>query len=678
MSDDFNWLDEEEAAAAETSGGRSRMSRLIPGFLRRGGGSASEQTGAQVNAEARPSLWRRILGFFPGLLRRFRRGGGEESAADLALQRGERPIEELDDRLRALRERASARPQQTDPDDRQALYDVDEVLVTPEIMQRPGGVISPLALSKAQQEQVALLRDMVGTKDPEAETEAPRRRIAATGRAFTLAGAPTVIGSALILLAVALPFVSSGYRQGDLPPTEFHEDRHGATTAFNMLDNLTRDDTVLVAFEYGPTAAGELDAMADIILRHIMVQGATPIIVSSNPVAMAHARNVIARIGRSVAAASIAFEENRDYYLLRYLSGGALGLRDLSRNFESVIRFSATGKATGLALDSLDDLTLMVVIAERADAIRNWAEQVAPETTTDLVAATGYAAQPLSQPYVDLSNHVVGLIVGARDVYTYGEKLQANYEGYVRPTATPTPTTVASPTPTAAASPTPTIEPSATPTVVPTATLEEEPELEQISVAVDIVDAETETATATPVVVVAPPPSATPELVQVIEVTAAGLVNIRRGPNTTTDILGIAQAGDIYRYLGANDDGSWINFLLPDGIEAWIAAFLVAQYEMPLEEFRAVDSASAARPQTVLQTMFAVRLGKNPPRIYQVDPPGSPERPEIVLLRDRRSEVAQLDAMTLGTIAAVLVIAFGNIFYAMRGLLERRRQDEGS
>lgn len=684
MNDDFSWLEYEDEEAAPVSNRPSRMGRLsrfVPGFLRRGesGSSASSTT------EVAPSRLRRLVGVVPGFLRRFRGSGSEVSAADLALQREERPIEDLDDRLRALRQRSMAQPNEAAAATGQPLYDVDDVLVTPEIIHRPGGVISPVALSRAQQEQVDLLRDMVGAAGQKSESEPPARRFVRPSLAFSLDAAPQLIGAMLLLLVVALPFVSSDFREGDLPPIEFQEDRHGATAAFNMLDNLSRDDYVLVAFEYGPTAAGELDPVADIILRHIMAQGSTPIIVSSNPIAVAHARNVIASIERSVAAAAISFEENRDYYLLRYLSGGALGLRDLSRNFDSVIRFSSTGKATGLGLSSLDDLTLMVVIAERAEAIRNWAEQVATETDTLMIAATGYAAQPLSQPYVDESTEIIGMIVGIRDVYTYGEKLQANYQDFTpdpgsvveAPTATPTPTPTATPTSTATSTAT------STPTTTAIEAEQPEPAVEPLGAQpVDVAPTETvappvETeATESPVAVV-PSATATTAIIQVIEVTTGGLVNIRREPNTTSDILGVAAAGDIFEVIGSNGDGSWINFLMPDGVEAWIAVFLVEQYDMPFDEFRAVDSASAERPQAVLRIEFSLHLGKNRPRLYQVGPPGSPERPEIVLLRDRRGEVARLDAMTLGTIAAVLIILTGNGFYAMRGVVQRRRGTNG-
>ncbi|MCY4071185.1 MAG: SH3 domain-containing protein [Chloroflexi bacterium] len=663
MNDELNWLpseEEEQGEAAQQS--RRGLFRFLPRFRRgRGGASASAPS-----EESTASRGRGLFRLIPRFLRRARNAPTEATAADLALQMGEVPVEQLDDRLLALRDRALSRPQRETAPPREALYDVDDVLVRPEIIHRPGGVISPLALSKAQQEQVELLRDMVSGTALQDDGESEGGLLSRGGRAFSLGAIPHLLVSILMLLALALPFVSSGFSEGELPPLDFHEDRHGVTTAFNMLDNLTLDDYVLVAFEYGPTAAGELDELADVILRHIFAQGSKPIIVSSNPIAIVHARNVIAAIERSVAPVSTLLLENQDYYLLRFLSGGALGLRDLSRNFGSIVNTSARGQPTGLAFTSLDEMTLMVLIAERAEDIRHWAEQVAPETSSDFIAATGYAAQPLALPYVYAHEDIVGMLVGVRDAYTYNQKLQANYADFelpprredpgrdgeeAAPTPTPTATTTATATPTATPTDTATPEPQATPTPTPT---EPEPELVQLAVA----PAATATQTPSPVA----------------EVIAQGRVNIRRRPNTASDILALAATGDTFPVLGENGDGSWINILLPDGIEAWIASFLVEQYLAPADGAGSSDdSARAGEGRTVLQFDFSLRLGKTRPRFYQADPPVPGDRAEFVLLRGGRAEEQRLDAMTLGTIAAVLVIVAGNVFYMMRALTRRRR-----
>ena len=696
MNDDFNWLpyDEEEAQPLEQQSRRG-LSRLVPRFLRRRGGTPADTTGQESASSGRRGLSRLVprflrrpgdtatgasgqdsassgrrglFRFIPGFLRRARTAPTESTAADLALQMGDRPVEELDDRLLALRDRALSRPEQETPSSREALYDVDEVLVTPEIIHRPGGVISPLALSKAQQEQVELLRDMAGGKPLQDETETEGGLLSRGGRVFSLTAVPNLLTSLLMLLVLALPFVSTGFSEGELPPLEFHEDRHSSTTAFNKLDNLTLDDYVLVAFEYGPTAAGELDALADVILRHIFAQGTKPIIVSSNPIAIIHARNVIAEIERSVALVSTQLVENRDYYVLRFLSGGVLGLRDLSRNFASIANYSARGKPTGLEFTSLDEMTLLVLIAERAEDIRHWAEQVATETDIEFIAATGYSAQPLAQPYVDAHDDIVGMFVGVRDAYTYNQILQLNYADYELPppredsdtegedtAATSTPTATATTTPSQTPTSTPTPEPQATPapTVEPT---EQEPVVEPLAVE--------------------PVATATQILNPVAEVIARGLVNIRRRPNTAADILAVAAAGDTFPVLAENGDGSWINILLPEGIEAWIASFLVEQYLAPADGTgggQPDDSASAAKERTFLRIEFSMRLGKNRPRFSQVNPPVRGDRAEFVLLRVDQQEETRLHAMTLGTIAAVLVIVAGNLIHLMSALTRRRR-----
>ncbi|MCY4018164.1 MAG: SH3 domain-containing protein [Chloroflexi bacterium] len=670
--DDFNWLpQEEEQEAAQQS--RRGLFRFLPRFRRGRGGAAASAPSEESSLSGRRGLFRLI----PRFLRRARSAPTEATAADLALEMGERPVEQLDDRLLALRERAQSRPEQETVSPREALYDVDDVLVRPEIIHRPGGVISPLALSKAQQEQVELLRDMVGGTALPDDSQSEGGLLSRGKRLFSLGAIPHLLVSILMLLALALPFVATGFSEGELPPLAFHEDRHGTTTAFNMLDNLTLDDYVLLAFEYGPTAAGELDELADVILRHIFAQGSKAIIVSSNPITIVHARNVIAAIERSVAPVSTRLVENQDYYLLRFLSGGALGLRDLSRNFGSIVNTSARGMPTGLGFTSLDEMTLMVLIAERAEDVRHWAEQVATETDSDFIAATGYAAQPLAEPYVYAHEDIVGMFIGVRDAYTYNQILQANYadyelpprredpgtgDGESAPTPSPTPTATATATPTATPTPTATETPQPQATPTPTATpTEPEPELVQLAVA--------PAATATQI----PSP--------VAEVIAQGPVNIRRRPNTASDILALAATGDIFPVLGENGDGSWINILLPDGIEAWIASFLVEQYIAPADGTGggAPDgSARAGDGQTVLQFDFSLRLGKTRPRFYQANPPAQGDRAEFVLLRDGRQEEQRLDAMTLGTIAAVLVIVAGNVFYMMRALTRRRRASQGN
>ena len=208
MNDDLNWLpyeEEEQEEAARQS--RRGLFRFLPRLRRGRGGASAVAPGEESSASGRRGLFRLI----PRFLRRARAAPTEATAADLALQMGERPVEQLDDRLLALRDQAQSRPQQEEASPREALYDVDDVLVTPEIIHRPGGVISPLALSKAQQEQVELLRDMVGGTALQDDSESAGGILPRGRRLFSLGAIPHLLVSILMLLALALPFVATGF-----------------------------------------------------------------------------------------------------------------------------------------------------------------------------------------------------------------------------------------------------------------------------------------------------------------------------------------------------------------------------------------------------------------------------------------------------------------------------------
>ena len=651
MSEEFNWLDyAEPAESAPAPSPRTGFRRLMPRLPGRPRWLRLPRLPRLPRLSYRPSLpklprWRRAAPPAPA----------QPSATDLLTVRDERPLAELDDRLQLLRERSAA-PAPPAAQARQALYDVDQVLAAPEFSHKPGAVISAGSLSKAQQQQVELLKDIVGGASQ--ADAAGGRRFLPSLPLFSLSAVPRLIASAALLTVVSLPFVSSDFSQGELPPAEFDQDRPGPNTIFNLLDNLSEDDYVLVAFEYGPAAAGELDAIAELILRHIVAQAAKPLIVSSNPIAIVHAQNIISEINRSAAASGKRLQHGIDYYILRYLPGSSLGLRELSENFTDVARVSYKGALTGLEFDSLDELSLIVTIVERAEDMRNWAEQVVTELDqTRLLAASAYAAAPLAQVYADSLRQIAGLLVGYRDAYTYAEKLAASF-GDLPPTP---PNLEADLQPPAAQAEQPQNTAASQP---PPATVTPLPNSGAIA-----------TNTALPTATQLPTATATLETIRVVEVTSPQQVRVRRGPTTVDDILQLARAGDSFEVLGTNGDGSWYNIALPNGLSAWIAQFLVEEKMLTLAQFRSLQGeASAPSPaeRVFMRRESIVSLGKIGPRYYQANTPLRGEAPEYALMRDRSQEAPRLEAMTFGTVAAIVLIALGNVIYAL-GALGRRR-----
>ena len=670
MNDDYSWLDE-PTPEADRSSADDALSQ------RRG--------------------WRRLLRL-PSLPR-LRRRASEQSAAsqpsatDLLGSQAERPLTELDERLQALRARASV---PSAAGTRQELFDVDDLLTTPSLQEKPGGVISAVALSRGQQQQVDLLTEIV-TGQQEAPAARTLRQRSGSAARLSLRALPRVLVTALLLLFVALPFASSEYALDVMPPGDFPDDDPAGADFYRAMEGIAPGDYVLVAVEYGLGAAAELDPLTDLALRHIFARGGRVILATSNPIAFVHVQNLINDIRASVRDAGLRLEARRDYALLRYLPGGALGLRELSENFADMLRLS-TGDAAP-PVRALDDLALLLLLAESADDVRNWAEQVLPETSgLRLYAATSLGAEPLARAWVDSLDAFGGLIAGLPAAYAYSEKLAAGLgdapiivtrdvepPGEVTPTPQPTftptpPPTIAPtniPSPTAQASAAPTLLPSPTlPRALPTldATPRTLPTAQATLVLQATSQAEGAPAAAVSAPTVTPPPTATatPALVRAVEVVSLqSPVNIRTGPGTTYETLGLAYWGDIYEALDANSDASWYKIRMANGWEGWIAAILVEEMTVAQTQLSGNESASAARTRALLSAQRPRRYSKTEPRYSQVSLPDPSIQSAFLQLRQRQIEPARLQALAMGTIAAALAIVIGNLV-AFFGALGRR------
>lgn len=383
----------------------------------------------------------------PDWLREVNFSDDETSAAAIIRKQSDRPLEDLDDRLSALRNKGLSVGANVDDalasDAPSILAGMGSTLRPAEIHHETAAIAREIALTDNQRRTAALLSEIVGVtvsqsteigESGEPIVQSSRHR----ARGLPNVGRSRLLVAVVLLIAVIVPFVTRT-QVGLLPPANFSNP--SALAVFEHIDSVPEGSWVLIGVEYGPTGAGELDTLTDVLLRHVFAKGAKPVIVSSNPIGLIHARNILDGIAESVQSSGLTVLPNQDYYVIRYLAGGTVGLRDLSQNIFSVTQFNRQGTATGLNIHSLDEFALMIVIGERSEEIRAWAEQVAPLTHTRLLAAIGYAAQPLTEPYVNSSQGIAGLLVGYRDAYTYASMLANSFN-------TPVPLSLPSETPT--------------------------------------------------------------------------------------------------------------------------------------------------------------------------------------------------------------------------------------
>ncbi len=647
MNDDYSWLEESQPEASPSSASESARPRRFLPRLRR--------------------FLPRLRRFLPRLRRRARASASadQSSAIDLLGSQRERPLTELDQRLQALRARSLEVKQKNEW---QELADIDQALTSPALQEKPGAVISAVALSQAQQAQVDLLTEIIaGQSEPD---KAPSKRRLVRSAAQVLPSMSRLLTASLLLLFVALPFASSDYATGALPPADFAEDDAQARAYFTALDSLAPGDYVLVAVEYGLGAAAELDALTDLTLRHIFARGGRAILATSNPIAYLHAQNLINNIRDRAAQAGIRLVNGLDYLLLDYLPGGGLGIRELSENFADIARRSLRGVSTSLPINSLTGLKMLVLVADGADDVRNWVEQALPEAgTRRLYAATSLAAAPLTRAYVEDIDRFAGLVVGMRAAYTYGAMLDAalGVDAQSQPPRQ-NPDSALAPA-SAASGENPLTQPSAPADAASAARDEAQaaPSPTQLPTATP-----RPPHTPTPAPTDTPAPTATTAMLRIVEVTSPqSPVNIRVGPSTAQSTLGLAYRGDTLQVLDTNADSSWYKIVMSNGWEGWISAIVVSESLVPASTFNNDESASMPRERSVMSRFMPRRYGKIEPRFSQARQISNSSLGAIIQLRERSDEVPRLQALTMGTVAAVLAIVLGNLFAAIGALVRR-------
>ncbi len=472
--------------------------------------------------------------------------GGPSAAAILRGQE-DRPLDELPDRLQRLHDRGSAK-ELTKGDEGLDAFAPDLTEGTTATEVGMAGMAEAIVLSAQQTSQVELLKQL--TAGEQASVAAGRRRaisedpflldedeqLEAEGEAPLTAPRRSLVShikwtrlliALLVAVAVIMPFVAD-IRIGDLPPTEFVVGSR-QQAVFNALAGLEPDDRVLVGMEYGPTGAAELDSTARVLLQHMLAQQVEPVIVSTNPVALLRANNLLTDLGRfdspllGVIGRNTPLRPNEDYYVARYIPATATGLRAFGANPGPQLALDLHGNRTRLTISDLDDFAQIVIIAERPDDLRAWAEQIAPLSNRPLLAATGRAAEPLIEPY--LGSSVSGLLVGYADALTYANLLSTDLETQViDPNATPSPT----------------VEVQPTATLVPTTS-----------------------------------PDPTQPVSQFGVIVSNQNINLREGPGVGFAIIGSVAPGAEVLLLGTSDDDSWTNIGLEDGTLGWVSSEFV-------------------------------------------------------------------------------------------------------
>ncbi len=215
----------------------------------------------------------------------------------------------------------------------------------------------------------------------------------------------------LLALAVLIPFflpsdwASSAVQISNTPTSEL----------FDTIQGVPAGSTVLLAFEYDPSVAGEMNLQAKAITRHLIQRKIKIITLSTFETGAPIARKIV-----EDAARGTNYAQGVNYAHLGFLAGREAGLVNLATN----------GLTTPtLGVRNLREVQLIVVFAGTDDALKVWMEQVQPRLNVKIVAGVSAAVEPRARVYRDTPNRQL-------NAFTSGLVGAAQYEVLSKPAET--------------------------------------------------------------------------------------------------------------------------------------------------------------------------------------------------------------------------------------------------
>ncbi|MHB9034567.1 MAG: hypothetical protein ACYC6L_16155, partial [Anaerolineae bacterium] len=184
----------------------------------------------------------------------------------------------------------------------------------------------------------------------------------------------------------------------------------GGSSAVLDSFSVPEGSTVLLSFDYGPAYAAELDRLAAIIINKLTSQSAQVLVMSTHPLGMGSAEHAFSGIFPR-------FAYGEHYVFLGYLPGEEAGLRlllnGLGTAFIRDYRFQQPLNSYPITsrIPALDQVDRVIVLAESAESVQRWVEQVNSQTHIPLDALVSVLAEPQLEPYY-LSGQITTLAGG--------------------------------------------------------------------------------------------------------------------------------------------------------------------------------------------------------------------------------------------------------------------------
>ena len=290
--------------------------------------------------------------------------------------------------------------------------------------------------TEEQTKSLSLLRHLAAEPIPAtAPLPAPEQ-----GSALQRIGVDRLLSITLLILVIIIlmfPGIAPSFATPPLVPA--------VADAYDQIASLGANDVVLIGYEWDARRVGELRPLEQAVIGHLIAQEVKLVLVSTDP------QGTLLQFDLLDTLRNAGYrQQGEGYLLLGYKPGGEIALRTLGRDFQAMLRSDyrgddATGSAliagidTGRPIASLNDLSLIIVLADDTPDVQGWMEQVYPQAQTgdrpvSLVFLLPEEAAPIVQPYMRQPG--VAAIAGQRGALAYAALIQDGNMPGVAETAT--------------------------------------------------------------------------------------------------------------------------------------------------------------------------------------------------------------------------------------------------
>lgn len=242
-------------------------------------------------------------------------------------------------------------------------------------------------------ERVAVFNEILAT-----ENQAFKAPSAARGKA----GGTIRWLMMILLIGISLVPLIQGAKTTALPSNIPIE----TVQLFKSISDLPENARVLVAIDYEPAYAGEMQSVASPVLNHLMVKRADLYLVSTSPTGPILAEQLLDTIGNYPQTYQSDYIHGEKYHILGYVPGGATGIQALNHSLTDAIPLtldlenSSTiqGLGNGAPLSGFD---AVLVISDQPDTLRYWIEQLdRTDGKPALWGAVNAQSAPMLRPYI--------------------------------------------------------------------------------------------------------------------------------------------------------------------------------------------------------------------------------------------------------------------------------------